>query len=132
MSKATIWIDLLAIALGGAGGALLRYGLTLSLPVVFGGRAAVGTWVANMLGCFLLGGLAAWTLAEQHPWSDRQLLLIRVGLLGSLTTFSTFAGEAYFLGQAARGAAAIHLAVHVGVGLIAFAGGHWLAKEYML
>ena len=79
--------DYLAIATGGALGALARYliGLTLgsapdSLPWA--------TLAANLLGSLLLG-----YFSRANTLGHRQMLFVAVGFLGSLTTFSTLAYE---------------------------------------
>ena len=83
-----IW---LSVAIGGALGACLRYALYISVPTLAG--LPVGTFVANALGSFLMGALAAWLRAED-AWESPLRLVLMVGVLGALTTFSTFALEA--------------------------------------
>jgi len=48
-------VNLLAIALGGALGAMARYGVAAYLFPVLPNRFPVGTMVANVVGCFLIG-----------------------------------------------------------------------------
>ena len=86
-----------AVAVGGAGGSLLRYAVAEGVRVLTAWPSWVGTFVANALGCLAIGFIWAW--AEQHdhePWV-RGLLL--TGLLGAFTTFSTFSLEAMQLMQ---------------------------------
>lgn len=73
----------LLVFLGGGLGALLRYGVSKLLP------AAVATFAVNIVGCFLMGVLAAWLMGREEGESWR--LLVGVGLLGGFTTFSAFA-----------------------------------------
>jgi len=79
----------LAIAIGGATGACLRYALTEWIANLFGKAFPFGTLLVNILGSFTLGLiyilLSSGVLATA-PWR----LLIVVGLLGGFTTFSTF------------------------------------------
>ena len=75
-----------AVALGGSLGAVARY--ALSQWVVR--RFPVGTFVVNLLGCFLIGLLVALSVKTKWPGAVVQSFLIG-GFLGSLTTFSTFA-----------------------------------------
>jgi CrcB protein len=81
---------LLAIALGGAGGALLRYGLSHGLQGEWARGFPVGTLAANVLGCLAIGLVAAWLSDRGSP---ELRMGIQVGLLGALTTFSTFSLE---------------------------------------
>jgi CrcB protein len=76
-------------ALGGALGALARWGLAESLP------HSPGAWpwstlLVNLVGCLLIGALLAVLLARypQSPWLRP---FLAVGVLGGFTTYSTFA-----------------------------------------
>lgn len=81
----------LAVALGGALGALCRYGVALALPHT-PGRFPLATFSMNVLGSFLIG-VAFVIIVEKAalPLIWRQFFM--VGLLGALTTFSTFSLE---------------------------------------
>ncbi|MGH8791800.1 MAG: fluoride efflux transporter CrcB [Stackebrandtia sp.] len=81
---------LAAVALGGAVGALARYGLDWALPASAGGFPW-GTWAANVSGCLLIGALTAWLAAKPAPRWVRPA--IGIGLLGGYTTFSAYAVE---------------------------------------
>lgn len=93
--------NLLAVAAGGSVGAVARYLMTLGiqrlLPVSF---AAVGTLCVNAVGCLLIGLMMA--LAERESISPTMKLILVTGLLGSLTTFSTFGVETVELAQNGR------------------------------
>lgn len=78
------------IALGGALGALARYGIYLWLHPPGPPTFPYGTLVANAVGCFLAGIMIASGVTEK---SETIRLLIGVGFLGALTTFSTFSVE---------------------------------------
>jgi CrcB protein len=74
------------IAMGGALGANVRYLTGLVVP------GLGGTFVANVVGCFLLGFIvyeAEYTSIISH----RSRLVFGTGFLSSLTTYSTFAVE---------------------------------------
>lgn len=81
----------LAIGIGAAVGAWLRWGLGLWLnPSV--PELPLGTLAANLLGGYLIGLSVAFFM--QHPGlSPEWRLLIVTGFLGGLTTFSTFSAE---------------------------------------
>ena len=81
---------LFGVAIGGAAGALARYGTVLLFQRVAGSVFPWGVVVANVLGSFLFGAL--WAYAEDQDWIPEGMrLLVFTGFLGSYTTFSTFA-----------------------------------------
>jgi CrcB protein len=81
----------LAIGLGAAIGAWLRWGLGLWLNPIFPSMP-LGTLAANLIGGYFIGLVIAWF--SEHPGvpPEARLFLI-TGLLGGLTTFSTFSAE---------------------------------------
>jgi CrcB protein len=81
----------LAIGLGAAIGAWLRWGLGLWLNPVLPAMP-LGTLAANLVGGYVIGLAIAWF--SEHPGvpPEARLFLI-TGLLGGLTTFSTFSAE---------------------------------------
>lgn len=85
----------IAIGVGAAAGAWLRWGLGLWLnPLV--PTLPMGTLAANLLGGYLIG-LAIAFFAQQPGLSPEWRLLIITGFLGGLTTFSTFSAEIFTL-----------------------------------
>lgn len=83
-------IELLLIGIGGAVGAMSRFGIAELSKKLFSSPFPVGTLVANLAGCFLIGVLVGSGQAEK---SDPLRLGVGIGFLGSLTTFSTFGAE---------------------------------------
>ena len=81
----------LAIGLGAATGAWLRWGLGLWLNPVFP-TVPLGTLAANLVGGFLMG-MAMQFLLEHAVLPPELRLAITTGFLGGLTTFSTFSAE---------------------------------------
>ena len=102
----------IAIGMGAALGAWLRWGLGLWLNPVFP-TLPYGTLAANLLGGYLIG--VAIAFFAQHPGLPPEWRLLAItGFLGGLTTFSTFSAEVFTLlsrGQAgwAMAAAGLHL-----------------------
>lgn len=112
----------LAVGLGAACGAWLRWGLGMLLNAVHG-QVPLGTLCANLLGGYLIG-LAAAFFGNMPSLSPEWRLFVMTGFLGGLTTFSTFSLESLTLLQRglylwAAGHALLHLA---GAVLFCFAG----------
>lgn len=79
--------ELLAIACGGAFGALIRIAVAQALPTI-AGRWPWATFAVNMAGALMLGYLVT-RLQERLPVSTLRRPLLGTGLCGALTTFST-------------------------------------------
>lgn len=80
------------IALGGAVGSVLRYGVTL-LANEHGGTAfPYGTILVNLIGSFLFGLLFVY-FGNHLGIEPKYKLLLTTGLLGGFTTFSTYTME---------------------------------------
>ncbi len=110
---------LLAVALGGALGALARYTVAVAMYRLVPTLFPVGTFAVNVAGCLvfgLLAGLADHRFVFQPV--TRSFLL--VGVLGAFTTFSTFAFETVeLLRDGQFGWAAFNVGGQVLVGLMA-------------
>ena len=118
----SIGLALLAIAVGAALGAWLRWGLSYWLnprmPTL-----PLGTLAANLIGGYLIGICVA--VFAAHPGlPPAWRLLIITGFLGGLTTFSTFSAESVLLLQGAQwGVALLHIAAHLGGSILATLAG---------
>ena len=88
----------LAIAFGGALGAVSRYWLTVSIERFNGTGFPLGTFMINLLGSFLIGLLYI-LFAEKLSVADQWRPVIITGFLGAMTTFSTFSLDALLLFQ---------------------------------
>ncbi|MEQ9641812.1 MAG: fluoride efflux transporter CrcB [Alphaproteobacteria bacterium] len=85
---------LLAIALGGAIGAVSRYGVVVAAGRWFGFGFPWGTLAVNIVGSLVIG-LMFQMLEHRFPGIDPAWRgLIVVGFLGALTTYSSFALDA--------------------------------------
>ena len=82
----------------GALGTLARYGLQGLVQERAGSRFPAGTLVVNLLGCFLLGGIARYAMRHLSVPPEWRIGMT-VGFLGAFTTFSTFTFEAVRLLQ---------------------------------
>jgi fluoride exporter len=115
-----------AIAVGGAFGALSRYEVELMWPVATG-HFPVSTFVINTSGAFLLGLILTVSMEREagHDPTWRYVRLFAcVGFLGSWTTMSTIAVESDTLVRgAAFGLAVAYLAATVSAGIAAAAIG---------
>ena len=86
----------IAIAFGGAIGAVSRYWLYSAVQRLHDSGFPLGTFVVNVLGSFLIGVFFV-LLAEKAQIAEQWRPIIVVGFLGGLTTFSTFSLDALLL-----------------------------------
>ena len=84
--------NLIAIAGGGALGALLRFWMSTSVYAVFGRDFPYGTLAVNVVGSFAMGILFV-LLDEKFSLAPEWRAALLIGLLGAFTTFSTFSIE---------------------------------------
>ena len=127
----TTWLNLLAVATGGAVGSVSRYLITVASIAIPGGSTLLGTTLVNVVGCAAIGGFAEVVLVTNSV-SERTQLLIRVGFLGGLTTFSTFAGESAALADEGRWfACGVYVAVNLLLGWAALVLTAMLVKGWL-
>jgi len=87
---------LLFVAMGGALGAVLRYSISSGIYHWFGRSFPYGTLVVNVIGSLAIGLLSI-LLVEKFNVSQEIKLGLVVGVLGALTTFSTFSWDTLHL-----------------------------------
>lgn len=114
----------LVVACGGAIGACLRYFLIRESIKLLGKDFPFGTLLVNVIGSFALGCLYLWLEQEQREISQSLRLFLGVGLLGALTTFSTFSFDTFLLLQQSEYIKAI---INVVLNLSLCILGVWLA-----
>ena len=86
-------INLLAIAIGGAIGAVFRYVLGNQISVIFGTNFPFSILIINVIGSFFMGmAIESFNLFSISKEPLQKFLT--VGILGAFTTFSTFSLDA--------------------------------------
>jgi|TARA_B110000208_G_scaffold8001_1_gene10318 CrcB protein len=117
-----------AVALGGALGALARYGIRTWVFAISSHKFPYATLAVNVLGSFLMGILFVLIIEKAAlPAEMRSLLMI--GFLGAFTTFSTFSLDALGLWQNGHlFMALIYILATVILCLIAISSSVWLTR----
>lgn len=87
-------VYILAVAVGGALGAVLRYVVVIGMSNISFIGMPTGVLSCNILGSFLLGILISCSMKDPLI-SENLRIFFQVGILGAFTTFSTFALEVF-------------------------------------
>ncbi len=114
--------QVLAIAAGGATGALLRFWMSGWVYSTLGRGFPYGTLVVNVLGSLLIGVLSV-LLIERFSLGPEWRAAILIGLLGGFTTFSTFSLETLNLIEAGAHAKAL---VNVTLSVVLCVAAAWI------
>lgn len=85
------------VSLGALLGANLRFLVTRWMAAWLGPGFPFGTFVVNIVGCFIIGIVGSAVAARLVDRPEVVRLVVMVGFLGSLTTFSSFAWESHNL-----------------------------------
>jgi len=80
------------VGIGGFIGACLRYIVTINSAKVFGPHFPYGTLIVNVTGGIIIGIIMEVSVTS-HLISENMKLFLATGIMGGLTTFSTFSYE---------------------------------------
>jgi CrcB protein len=123
-------LRLALIAIFGAAGTLLRYGIQSALQIGTGATFPWGTLLINLTGCFLLGLIGQMTLNKMMISPDWRVA-ITVGFFGGYTTFSSFGWEtAKMLEEGRWIPATSYVTASVAIGLLLSVAGIRLANRF--
>lgn len=118
------------VALGGAIGATLRYGINLGSAHYLGQGYPWGTLIVNITGSFLMGIMIA-KFVQMQNISPEIKALCTTGILGAFTTFSTFSLDFVTLWE--RGVclqALIYLLLSIILSIFALVIGLWIMRSF--
>ena len=118
--------NILFVGLGGALGSIVRYAFTLLTSRLHNFAAMTGTFIANVLGCFVIGLIIASCERESL------LLFASVGFCGGFTTFSTFSVQTLFALQSGKyGVAITYIAITLLACLLITWAGMYVGKKLL-
>jgi len=115
-------INVLAVAIGGALGAMTRYGAGIAATRFLGQAFPYGTLGVNILGCLIMGLLVG-GFAGREPVDPALKLFLTTGVLGGFTTFSAFSLETIMLYDRRPALAVMYVAASIILSLVACAIG---------
>jgi fluoride exporter len=112
-----MYLSIVAVALGGALGSLFRWFLGIRLNTLFP-LLPLGTFASNVIAGYVVG-VAVAGFARAPQLAPEWRLFVITGMMGGLSTFSTFSAEVVQHLQGGRlGWAAGEVALHVGASLV--------------
>lgn len=124
------WVAWCGVAAGGAVGSVARYALSI-WGAGLSARWPWGTFAANALGCLAIG-VVMYAANARSALPELWRLTLGVGLLGGLTTFSTFSHETLtLLRQGHLAGAVAYTFASLGVGFGGAALGWWGASRVL-
>ena len=114
--------NLIAIAIGGSLGAVMRYLTSSSVHRIFGSEFPYGTLTVNVAGSLLMGFISI-LLLERFMLAEYWRAIIIIGFLGAFTTFSTFSMETFNLIQSGEMARAF---INMFISIFLCLGATWI------
>ena len=124
----SVLLTWLPVGLGGFVGAVLRYAISSWAEDRFARPWPLGTLLVNVAGCLLIGAAMAWV--DREVLGPQLRLFLVTGVLGALTTFSTFSWDTLLLARSGRfDAALVNVAANTILGLGAATLGFWLTHR---
>ncbi|HXG91696.1 MAG TPA: fluoride efflux transporter CrcB [Blastocatellia bacterium] len=119
----------IAVALGGALGAMARFWIGTLVSERFPTRFPLGTLIINVTGSFIIGFFLT-LVTERLNIHPNWRLAVAVGFVGAYTTFSTFEYETFRLLETGSGISGFtNVIVSLMLGFLAVWGGVVLARE---
>ena len=125
--------SLIAVAFGGAGGAVLRFLVSSGVYQWLGRGFPYGTLAVNIIGSFFIGLLTEALILQRIAVSMEYRAAILIGFLGAFTTFSTFSLETiYLLEQGNISKALLNIAISIFACLFAVWIGLLVARTLLM
>ena len=120
----------LLVGIGGAAGAMARYGAGVVTNRLIGPPVPYATAMVNILGCAVIGLLAGGADGGHIRMSPEARLFVFVGILGGFTTFSTFGLDTVTLARTQSMTPAVWNVIgQVALGLLAVQAGILLSSK---
>lgn len=122
------WREVFGVAIGGALGSLARYGTGILVSQIVSIPFPVAILLVNVSGCFFIGMLGQWCSPPSNV-PDWLRITLGTGVIGGLTTFSTFGYDTYrLLHDGAWLLGALNVVANLALGLLAIGLGMWAMK----
>ena len=120
-------MNMLAVGLGGAFGAVCRYLLGQLIPKL-GSGFPLATFSVNLTGCFAIGLIVGFA-GRNSGLDPRLVLFLQTGICGGFTTFSTFSLEALSLLEEGKCALGIfYMMASMAFGIMALLAAKYLVR----
>jgi CrcB protein len=122
---------LVAVLIGGAIGAGMRYIIGTAFVQRFGPGVPYGTFAINIIGCLLIGIIAEFAKTRAFGITPTVRIFAATGVIGGFTTFSAFAYESVTLiGEGEALISALYVGASVFIGVLAVYLGAAIARIF--